>query len=105
MACDEFWRQSIARGPDEKIMDAIHEVPGWVNTSPTAMMLLGLAHGLAVYMCEARNCRASSRPASRCCTASCSTNGISTNLYDADLRAARARALATRLVEARRRAR
>jgi NADH-quinone oxidoreductase subunit L len=47
---DEFWRQSIARGPDAKLMHAIHEVPGWVKYSPTAMMLLGLAMAWLFYV-------------------------------------------------------
>ncbi|WP_431281217.1 NADH-quinone oxidoreductase subunit L [Humitalea sp. 24SJ18S-53] len=45
---EEFWRESIANGPNNHIMHAVHDVPGWVPILPTILGLSGI--GLAVVM-------------------------------------------------------
>jgi len=46
----EFWRQSLAQGQDNHILEALHEVPGWVTWSPTLAMLAGLAVAYLYYI-------------------------------------------------------
>ena len=45
---DHFWKGALFTGPDNKILDAMHHLPGWVPLLPTIMMILGFL--LAVYM-------------------------------------------------------
>ena len=45
---DHFWKGALFTGPNNKILDAMHHLPGWVPLLPTVMMILGFL--LAVYM-------------------------------------------------------
>lgn len=45
---DQFWKGALFTGPNNKILDAMHHLPGWVPLLPTIMMILGFL--LAVYM-------------------------------------------------------
>jgi NADH-quinone oxidoreductase subunit L len=46
----EFWGQSIHRGPDNHILEALHHVPGWVVWSPAIMMAAGFAIAWLFYI-------------------------------------------------------
>ncbi len=46
----EFWRESIANGPDNHIMHAVHEVPGWVPVLPTILGVAGIALAFVMYV-------------------------------------------------------
>ncbi len=47
---EEFWRESIANGPDNHIMHAVHDVPGWVPILPTILGLAGIGLAVVMYM-------------------------------------------------------
>jgi NADH-quinone oxidoreductase subunit L len=45
---EEFFRESIFMGPENKILEEMHHLPGWVPWAPTLMMVIGF--GLAYWM-------------------------------------------------------
>ena len=45
-----FWGKAIFEGPDNHIMHAMHEVPGWVGWAPFAAMTTGLAVAYLYYV-------------------------------------------------------
>lgn len=45
---DQFWKGALFTGPNNKILEEMHHLPGWVPLLPTIMMALGFL--LAVYM-------------------------------------------------------
>ncbi|MBF9232514.1 NADH-quinone oxidoreductase subunit L [Microvirga alba] len=45
---DHFWKGALFTGPENKILEEMHHLPGWVPLLPTIMMILGFL--LAVYM-------------------------------------------------------
>jgi NADH-quinone oxidoreductase subunit L len=45
-----FWGQSIYRGPDNTILEALHHVPAWVVWSPAIMMAAGFAIAWLFYI-------------------------------------------------------
>jgi len=45
-----FWGQAIFLGADNKILEEIHHVPGWVPWAPTIAMALGLALSWLFYI-------------------------------------------------------
>ncbi len=49
---DEFWKGAIAHGESSHIMHEMHEVPGWVGTVPTLMMLVGFLIALWFYILQ-----------------------------------------------------
>jgi NADH-quinone oxidoreductase subunit L len=51
---EEFWRESIATGPENHIMHAMHEVPGWVKFSPTIAMVVGFGMAWLFYVKDTR---------------------------------------------------
>jgi NADH-quinone oxidoreductase subunit L len=38
---DAFWKGALYTGPDNHILHAMHEIPGWVPFAPTIAMILG----------------------------------------------------------------
>jgi NADH-quinone oxidoreductase subunit L len=51
---DAFWKGVLAAAPDNKIIEEIHHVPGWVAWAPAVMMLLGLALAFWFYIVDTR---------------------------------------------------
>jgi NADH-quinone oxidoreductase subunit L len=51
---DAFWKGALTTAPDNKILDEMHHVPGWVVWSPAAMMLLGFLLALWYYILDTR---------------------------------------------------
>ncbi|HEY8565224.1 MAG TPA: NADH-quinone oxidoreductase subunit L [Beijerinckiaceae bacterium] len=47
---NEFWKGSLATAPNNKILEDIHHVPGWVVASPAVMMVLGFALAYLMYV-------------------------------------------------------
>jgi NADH-quinone oxidoreductase subunit L len=45
-----FWGKAIFEGPNNHIMHALHEVPGWVAVSPFVAMLAGFALSYVYYI-------------------------------------------------------
>jgi NADH-quinone oxidoreductase subunit L len=74
----EFWGQSIYRGPDNHILEALHHVPGWVVWSPAIIMAIGFAIAWLFYIRRPDLPHALARRMSRS-TGSCSTSGTSTS--------------------------
>ncbi|GGC56175.1 NADH-quinone oxidoreductase subunit L [Chelatococcus reniformis] len=61
---DAFWKEALFTGPDNHILHAMHEVPGWVALSPSVAMLIGLAIAVWFYLADPRKPRelAASQP-------------------------------------------
>ena len=51
---EHFFRSSIFMGPDNHILHAMHEVPGWAAYMPTVMMVLGFVVAYWFYMVDRR---------------------------------------------------
>ncbi|GGH20568.1 NADH-quinone oxidoreductase subunit L [Alsobacter metallidurans] len=49
-AYEEFWKGAVHTGPDNHILHAIHEVPGWVKYSPTVEMIIGFVVAYIFYV-------------------------------------------------------
>jgi len=47
---DEFFRESLAMGPENKILDEMHHLPGWVPWAPTVMMAIGFLLAYWMYI-------------------------------------------------------
>jgi NADH-quinone oxidoreductase subunit L len=45
-----FWKGAIFNGPQNHVLAAIEQVPGWVEAAPTVVGLLGIATAYAMYM-------------------------------------------------------
>jgi NADH-quinone oxidoreductase subunit L len=45
-----FWGVSIANGPDNHVLHAMEEVPGWVGYAPTVVGLIGIAVAYLFYV-------------------------------------------------------
>ncbi|MGI9371334.1 MAG: NADH-quinone oxidoreductase subunit L [Hyphomicrobiales bacterium] len=46
----KFWGESLFRGPENKIVEELHHVPGWVPWSPFVAMVLGFALSWLFYI-------------------------------------------------------
>ncbi len=46
----KFWGESLFRGPENKIVEELHNVPGWVVWSPFVAMVLGFALSWMFYI-------------------------------------------------------
>jgi NADH-quinone oxidoreductase subunit L len=46
----EFWRASLAEGPNNHIRHAMHEIPGWVGWAPFVAMAAGFALSYLYYI-------------------------------------------------------
>lgn len=49
-AYEEFWKDAVHTGPENHILHAIHEVPGWVKYSPTVEMIIGFVVAYVFYV-------------------------------------------------------
>ncbi|WP_460451371.1 NADH-quinone oxidoreductase subunit L [Alsobacter sp. SYSU BS001988] len=49
-AYEEFWKDALHTGPENHILHAIHEIPGWVKYSPTVEMIIGFAVAWLFYV-------------------------------------------------------
>jgi len=47
---EEFWKNSLFTGDHNHILHEMHDIPGWVGLTPTAMMVLGFLLSLYVYV-------------------------------------------------------
>ena len=47
---EHFWRKALFTGPENHILHAAHEGPGWVAMMPTVMMVLGFALAWVTYI-------------------------------------------------------
>jgi NADH-quinone oxidoreductase subunit L len=47
---EEFFRESIFMGPENKILEEMHHLPGWVPWAPTLMMVIGFALAYWMYI-------------------------------------------------------
>ncbi len=49
-AYEEFWKGALFTGPENHILHAMHDVPGWVKLSPFIAMVLGFAIAFWAYV-------------------------------------------------------
>ncbi|MCS0497817.1 NADH-quinone oxidoreductase subunit L [Ancylobacter sp. MQZ15Z-1] len=47
---DQFFREAIFMGPENKILEEMHHIPGWAKWAPTAMMALGFLTAYWMYI-------------------------------------------------------
>jgi len=47
---DHFFREAIFMGPENKILEEMHHIPGWAKWAPTVMMALGFAFAYWMYI-------------------------------------------------------
>ena len=46
----DFWGASIVNGPDNHVLHAMHDVPGWVALAPTVVGIVGIALAYVIYL-------------------------------------------------------
>jgi NADH-quinone oxidoreductase subunit L len=51
---EHFWKGALFTGPDNKIYEEMHHVPGWVAWSPTIMLLIGFVLAYWMYIRDPR---------------------------------------------------
>jgi NADH-quinone oxidoreductase subunit L len=51
---EEFWKGALFMGPDNKILEEMHHVPGWVAWSATVMLTLGFLLAYWMYVLNPR---------------------------------------------------
>ncbi|WP_029355799.1 NADH-quinone oxidoreductase subunit L [Bosea sp. 117] len=49
---EEFFRESIFMGPENKILEEMHHLPGWVPWAPTVMMVIGFLIAYWMYILQ-----------------------------------------------------
>lgn len=47
---EEFWKGALFTGPENHILHAMHEVPGWVKSAPFIAMVLGFIAAFYAYI-------------------------------------------------------
>lgn len=46
----EFWKRALFTAPDNHVLHAMHEIPGWASYAPTVMMVIGFLVAYLFYI-------------------------------------------------------